>query len=319
MEMLNAYLKDLLFLHDCVILPGFGGFVANYSAAQKTDNDYFSPPRKTIAFNPQLRHNDGLLANTVVTIENIKYDAAVKQIELFVSKIQKELEATGNYEIPAVGLFKKGREERILFVPNATTNFLVSPLGMQTFHIMPLTVKKSAETMQRTKKHFIAMPLLRRALVAGVSGFALISLILNQGKVENLTLSSIAPTTLQEEVATEEINNTVTPNLTTATPKFAANTILETTPKAETEKAPTPIVKKYHVMVGCFTMKENAALQKSRLEDQNIEARVFPYSNSLTGVSAGSFESFKKAEVLMNELRNNGKAPYAWVLKRTLK
>ncbi len=58
MERMNAYLRDLLILHDCVILPEFGGFVGNHKSAQKTDKGYFTPPRKIIAFNPQLKENE---------------------------------------------------------------------------------------------------------------------------------------------------------------------------------------------------------------------------------------------------------------------
>ena len=29
----TAYIKELLFKHDCVILPDFGGFIGNYTPA----------------------------------------------------------------------------------------------------------------------------------------------------------------------------------------------------------------------------------------------------------------------------------------------
>lgn len=315
MEILNAYIRDLLFLHDCVILPDFGGFVANYEAAKKTENDYFTPPRKVIAFNPQLKHNDGLLANTIVAIEKISYEEAIQRIQHFVVEIKKNLKATGSYQIPAVGKLQKGNEDRILFVPNATTNFLVDTLGMKTFHMMPFTKQIAITPEPVANKPIIAMPVLRRILVASVSGFALLSLILSPGKFENLTLSSIAPTNLQEQKAVAIVNGSpaTSKNQGTSTNKAEKDTY------SKEFKEVVPTEKRYHVMVGCFAMKENANYQKEQLITENIEAKVFSYSNSLTGVAAGSFATFEEARVLMHKLRNTGKAPSAWVLKRIIK
>lgn len=307
MEMLNAYLRDLLLLHDCVIIPGFGGFVGNYESAKKTNQDYFTPPRKAIAFNPQLKHNDGLLANTIVAIEKVEYNEAIKHIEAFAKNITKELKAKGSYTIPSVGKFENGAQERILFTPDSTTNFLLSPVGMGTFHITPYR-KPLAEQEESRKGRIVAMPLLRKVLVAGVSGFALISLLLNPGEFKNLTLSSIAPTSLQEQVITE------------SKPLSKPETLTETNKNNSGEFATTAPVKvlNYHVIVGCFSIKENAETQKAELASRNIDSEVFSYSGSLTAVSAGSFETFEEAKTIMEDLRNSGKAPSAWVLKRKL-
>ena len=52
---ITKYIKELLFLHDCVILPGFGGFVANYKSAKIDEiRNVFFPPSKDIGFNREI-------------------------------------------------------------------------------------------------------------------------------------------------------------------------------------------------------------------------------------------------------------------------
>ncbi|NLA48282.1 MAG: hypothetical protein GX876_02335, partial [Bacteroidales bacterium] len=60
---ITSFIRELLFSHDCVIVPGFGGFVGNYAPARiDRATSTFYPPSKQISFNRNLRNNDGLLA-----------------------------------------------------------------------------------------------------------------------------------------------------------------------------------------------------------------------------------------------------------------
>ncbi len=317
MERMNAYLRDLLLLHDCVILRDFGGFVGNYKSAQKTEQDYFTPPRKIIAFNPQLKENDGLFANTIVLIEKTDYKTAVQKVENFVAHINKELKAKGEYTIPAVGKLQKSNEERLLFVPDATSNLLATPLGLSSFTMRPLPTQKDESETTPSKAPIIAMPVFRKVLVAGVSGFALLSLLLNQGEFENQSLASLAPIYTESSVA-------VAP--TPIKEEKAVEVIAEETIVVE-EKAEIPVQeevtvptqpKNYHIVVGCFSMLKNAEIQKDKLAEKGIQATVFDYGKGLTGVCVGSYDSFAEAKPIMEQLRNSGNAPSAWVLKRKI-
>ena len=52
---IEEYISDLLFEHDCVIVPDFGGFVCNYGpAAIDPAKHLFEPPAKRILFNKGL-------------------------------------------------------------------------------------------------------------------------------------------------------------------------------------------------------------------------------------------------------------------------
>ena len=68
----SQYISDLLYTHDCVIVPNFGGFVGNRKSAElnkKTGS--LSPPSKQILFNRKLTTNDGLLFSYIAQKEVI--------------------------------------------------------------------------------------------------------------------------------------------------------------------------------------------------------------------------------------------------------
>ena len=62
MRDLEKHIARLLLDNDCVIVPGFGGFMA-HSIPAKYDEDtcLFTPPIRIVGFNPQLTMNDSLL------------------------------------------------------------------------------------------------------------------------------------------------------------------------------------------------------------------------------------------------------------------
>ena len=70
---LSRHIELLLLEHDCVIVPGLGGFIANHMEAhydQEGDRT-FLPPYRTVVYNQQLQINDGLLVQSYMAA----YDA----------------------------------------------------------------------------------------------------------------------------------------------------------------------------------------------------------------------------------------------------
>ncbi|MDP5011107.1 MAG: hypothetical protein NWQ47_07765, partial [Crocinitomicaceae bacterium] len=76
---------DLLLRHNCVIVPTFGGFVANQtSAVIDYTNGVMSPPKKSLMFNRQLVNNDGLLVAEFAANNNLTYDESKSTIDQLV-------------------------------------------------------------------------------------------------------------------------------------------------------------------------------------------------------------------------------------------
>ncbi|MBK7666303.1 MAG: hypothetical protein IPJ32_02560 [Sphingobacteriaceae bacterium] len=57
-------ISELLYNHDYVVVPGFGGFVSrNQLSHYSVNKEVLNPPSKKILFNVQLKQNDGILAS----------------------------------------------------------------------------------------------------------------------------------------------------------------------------------------------------------------------------------------------------------------
>src|SRR5580698_5706270 len=97
-------IRSLLFRHDCVIIPGFGGLVAAYAPAQVHPTQHiFLPPHKSIAFNKNLNNNDGLLITEISQKENISYVEAALQLQHFVRNLESSLKNKGSFILPSIG------------------------------------------------------------------------------------------------------------------------------------------------------------------------------------------------------------------------
>ena len=89
---ISNYIQDLLYRYECVVLPGFGAFLAQKQSAfiDENSNEFF-PPKKVISFNRQLIKNDGLLANYIAEVENVKYQTANNMIQEYVYDLESSL------------------------------------------------------------------------------------------------------------------------------------------------------------------------------------------------------------------------------------
>jgi|ERR1051326_8231589 nucleoid DNA-binding protein len=132
---IDKHISELLFEHDCVIIPGFGGFVCNYSPAKIiSGKNLFIPPHKQISFNRNLKNNDGLLANQISRVENISYSEANNLICVFIESLNKEITSTRRFELKNIGTFYSGEENTLLFEQDETVNYLQESFGMNSFH-----------------------------------------------------------------------------------------------------------------------------------------------------------------------------------------
>ena len=159
MEMVDL-VADLLFKHNCVIVPGLGGFVSNYSKAEfKEEYQTILPARKRIAFNEKLHENDGLLINHVAKTKGISYSEAEDAVNKFVEYASERIHHHKSFEFKNVGTFYYTRENNVVFVPYEGINMLtdsygLSPLKLRATQKMSETadVRPTVEVVPDTKK-----------------------------------------------------------------------------------------------------------------------------------------------------------------------
>ena len=115
---LAKHIEILLLNNDCVIVPGFGGFMAHHvDAVYDEEERLFLPPSRTLGFNPKLHINDSLLALSYVEAYDISYPDAIKRIEAEVSEMRQLINNQGFFELPDIGVILTNDEGNLEFEP----------------------------------------------------------------------------------------------------------------------------------------------------------------------------------------------------------
>lgn len=152
MYKLIEHISDLLFLHDCVIIPDFGGFICNHKCAYIDEsNGKICPPTKDILFNRNLVHNDGLLVNWIAFKENITYEKASVQLALFCEELKIKLNQKQRIAFGDIGVFYTDRRFNIIFEPTKN-NFFADAYGMEA-----LDLPQQEITSSNSKEPYINM------------------------------------------------------------------------------------------------------------------------------------------------------------------
>ncbi len=136
---LEKTIEQLLMRHECVILPGFGGFIVrdspcNFNAAK----DQIKPFARHIFFNPHLQQNDGLLSNEIAGLESMSFGDASEKCRIAIDDLKQSIESAGSKVFGNLGTFFKG-QENIWFAPSTTLNLSLDSYGLSPVDIRLIT------------------------------------------------------------------------------------------------------------------------------------------------------------------------------------
>ena len=161
---INQAIQDLLFEHDCVIIPKFGGFVTNYKPAFiHPKKQMVFPPSKKLSFNVNLKNNDGLLANYISQKENISYQTAAEFVSSSVEEFKHDLHSNKRLSLEGIGWISINTSGALEFSPEDTHNFLRDSFGLK-----PVFLPTLEELMAEENNSEIAPSLVEPAIEAEV-------------------------------------------------------------------------------------------------------------------------------------------------------
>ncbi|HVD99247.1 MAG TPA: SPOR domain-containing protein [Cytophagaceae bacterium] len=148
---IENYIQELLFEHNCVVIPDFGGFIAELKSVEIHPITHrFMPPAKRIAFNEQLKVNDGLLATTIARREGLELAEAYEKIRQFVQAVREQLRSNNNYVFQEIGKLYYNIENRLEFEPDTRINYLEESFGLQELFFKPIDrTQRDMSTPQR--------------------------------------------------------------------------------------------------------------------------------------------------------------------------
>ena len=147
MKDLNVYIEELLYKHQCVIIPKFGAFISNRKSAKMADDKTFDPPKRELSFNASLNSNDGLLMKYVSEQSGIDYKLVEDYVNLAVEGWKRILQQEQPLVLDRIGTLRQTREGRVSFEPANEVNYLTDSFGMGPFvpHEVPTADLQIAE------------------------------------------------------------------------------------------------------------------------------------------------------------------------------
>ncbi|TSA31924.1 MAG: hypothetical protein D4R64_17155 [Porphyromonadaceae bacterium] len=340
MEVIQA-IRKLLFLEDCIIIPGLGGFVSQYRPAViDKATGTFIPPAKEIVFNRELVQNDGTLVNFIAEKSGISMDVARKQVDRFVEEAKKKLEQNDPVFIYGIGQFIQDKNRKIRFQADAGTNLFLESFGLASFHLREVAHEnniKSYSTVEFpiaeiTKAH--SNHNLRRIAIAMPLLIAFSLLPYNSRVTDTLTSSSAsmvpepslfrlnypdAPRRDTAKAIVFPIRDSVTPEIVTREIVTSDSVTSDKVKREDVKKEVVgsedvkTVVRKFPVIAGCFKIKSNAGRLHKQLIEKGYPAMIAVSRNGLYKVSMESFASRQEALAGLTRLKQAEPGMELWV------
>lgn len=180
---LERHIEVLLLNNDCVIIPNFGGFMVHHVEARYDEKDHiFLPPYRTLGFNPQLKMNDSLLAQSYIEAYDISYPEAIKRIESEVDELNQILDNEGEYELNDIGTLHRNEMGSFDFIPCDAGILTPYLYGLSSFELESLSsikAKRNKEAIE-AEKEITNIP-------AGIQALEEANIFANQSSFSNNT------------------------------------------------------------------------------------------------------------------------------------
>ena len=319
---LARHIEILLLDNDCVIVPDLGGFVAHHVDACYEQSEYlFLPPQRVLGFNPQLRINDSLLAQSYAEAYDISYPEAVRRIEDEVNELRQHIENEGSYELSGIGTLKLNDEGHLEFSPYESGILTPSLYGLGAFEMEPLNQQEVADTNSNKtgdKAIVIYMSWLRNAVavVAAVVCFFLyttpVSNISNNGW-DNVELGS-----LDFPIPATKSTTDVTPKVKEAPTEDKKEVVTEVidSVKVSEETSTDSLDKPVHafcIVLATDVAENNAREFVDKMQKNGFDQTRIYVHNNLRRVIYGTYASETEAYNDLRTLRRSKAFEEAWV------
>jgi hypothetical protein len=309
---ITAFIRELLFGHDCVIVPGFGGFIGNYAPARiDSSSGTFYPPVKKISFNRNLTHNDGLLVGRISGSSEMTYGDARNAVESFVSELRRKIEKGEKIIFDHIGKFYNNQEGSLQFEPDLNANYYPDSYGLESFQCLPV---EGYDVRSRILKHAAKDPVrqssVRRNLWRAAVIIPLLSALVFVPLKTDLLKSKIETSSLNPLVTAEFENNkkAVDENVT-AEPVVAEPIVKE---ESSSPEVVVPVESgKYSIITGSFKSEENAEKQANILKSEGFSPEITVAPNGFFRVNALRCSDIATARIKKDSIA--AKFPESWI------
>jgi hypothetical protein len=252
MKNLARHIDLLLRTNDCVILPGFGGFIAHTVPAYYASEEHlYYPPTRNISFNASITMNDGLLAQSYMKSYQVDYARATYMIDVAIEELRDMLDEVGSVTLPRIGLIKQDIYQTIQFIPETAGISSPKHFGLSSFFMQELgqlqamsaKTEQSQSVITQTEKTFdlhISKHMLRQVMSTAA---VLLLLLMVSLPIGEKTATDIASLQLIKTINSEVVLETsvaITQEMTEAVGITPNTTIIDSTSTIETPTTTGP-------------------------------------------------------------------------------
>jgi hypothetical protein len=310
---MNAHEKSLIYYveklvrhHECVVVPGLGGFITrDHSASLNRFNGQLKPNSRTIFFNDILRQDDGILLNAISSELGISY---VQAQELVHGEVQDLLRRCASHEQQGFGIlgsFYLNQHDKLFFLPSVTLN-----LSDISYGLKPVQLEAVVETLTREIRKPIPTQIISTPTSTTAAPISIAPEPEYTGKRTHLWKVAAAVAILSLSTAagiriTHFLKKDQQPALSTAS--IGPDAPINTPEPANTQKVERPLVPQrtaaplktelkqasvkqghYKVIAACFITEKAAIEELKRLATLGISANVGrPNSSALYRIIVG--------------------------------
>ncbi|MFZ4634234.1 MAG: hypothetical protein ACOYNO_08525 [Saprospiraceae bacterium] len=319
-----SHIEKLIFLHDTLVLPTFGAFIASRKSARvDAASGTMSPPTRSLSFNDAIVSDDGLLVTDIAQTHHISQPEAVEVVYEWIDQLQKRLNQREIISLPGIGRLYKNYVQKVQFLPD-TTNFNTDSYGLPPIQFAPLGQTREVSdqlspaptivrktTPEKPRRRWVgALGILLLLCAAGMGGFwwwkqqhlPLPEIFAQSENNKALPPQTTAPeqNTKVEEPATTPIESPKQEiQQETPTPSASTPEIKKSTNREPLVNTPPPAKGKTCILViATLQEKENA----DRLKAQLVENGYDVYYTQKNGFQVGVRFSYKEIGEVQQEI-----------------
>ena len=326
---ITHHIKDLLFLHDCVIIPGLGGFIANYRSSEVQKYKHvISPPSRAVTFNRQLRTNDGLLVNHIALSEKCTYKEAESKVQSFVHGCNRLLENKEILLFPEIGKLYVNASGNLIFLSQLRKNLLPDSFGLKPVSFDPVIYEpketkarasvsdeakgsKNVRRINRTNRKFEVTGLtLSVVFIILISQLIIWDFTPEKIKLQGLHLASrntvgLHAAEIQSDILKKNRTIGIKENTTSNKLRTGGQPVSQLNSPDETGIG-------YYVVVGAFQNYSNAVLLMNELQQHSETAIIMKTSNGFHRVAIFASNTRNIAQEKLQYYKSS-KNPSSWL------
>lgn len=307
MKLLTSHIEYLLTENDCVIVPGFGGFVIQTIEAQFAENEVV-PPAREICFNAGLTHDDGLLLTNISQVAGVSYGEARRLVQNDLELFSTELSFRGRVEFGRVGVFSLDEAKNVVFESTTSRENDIHSFGLSAVKLALLSelLKREEPTpvlVAEKDTDIIQIRFSKRKALRAVASVAAVWLLwvfstpVSDMKQQTAGLisrseimKSIAPAVVKDSVASKD--------------SLAQQVVAKTEdPKTEIVVQNSSAEERYFVVLGSFQSEKTANKHLAQLTASGISQVKVQKLGTLMRTTLRGFADKSEAEKFLSSIR----------------